>query len=713
MQKDASGNLVCSATTGEVAATGFSVAWTADGVSAPHVSTTNVAGDTIASDESARAADWECTVSAGGAEASAAWHLDAPVAGAYALETIGTSSYPSDILVTPDQRLLISSLLGDISLFDPATGATVGTTSIIDAGHGISTIALDPRFGDGQHDWLYMFSSSGCAFLRYDLSLEPLAVSNPLDLWAALGQPDCPTGGADGGDIVFYSPNGGTPSLYMSIGPVSGFNGQDDTDLGGGIIAFDFADDGTPTPAVPSVFATPGVAAIGMRQPWRMANCGAVLCVGDVGLNAYEELDLYTGPGNNFGFWNVEGPDSSGLYDSPTRYWDQHDPQFVDEDLDSTGRLGFVHVITLGVRASGKAYAGLLDGYLLYGEFYDGWIRGMKVNDDGTTGSDDIMLAHMPYSTGMAEAADGTIYAADLSGRIRKLGLRADRRTVGPVGLALSATTYANAGSDTSLGYTVQYPLWANGADKDREIDLPAGGTVDVSNPDAWAFPVGTRFWKTFSMDGEKVETRELEKQSDGWVAGTYKWEGPDAFLTDGRRQNLELTNTSYLIPSEFSCSVCHEATVGREWPIGFEHFQLGDTQLHELASLFSGDPGSAGTVVGTDSVYRDIRGYLHGNCAFCHQPGALPSQMSEVSLDFRYSNENFDAVTQPIKYYDDTDPFSPVSKSIISLGHPEDSYILDMLVNTDMPLLSVWRPDMVFYAELDDWIARQPAATQ
>ncbi len=556
-----------------------------------------------------------------------------------------------------------------------------------------------------------MFSTYGCAFLRFDLTLSPLAVSNKKDLWAALGQADCPVGGAAGGDIVFFSPDGGTPSLYMGVGPLGQFNGQVDTDLSQDLLAFDVADDGTPTPATDSVFATPGVVAIGLRQPWRMADCGAVLCVGDVGLNAYEELDLYTGPGNNFGNWDIEGPDVSGQYDSPTRYWEQHDPQFVDADRDGSGQIGFVHVITVGVRAGPTGYAGLLDTFLLYGEFYDGWIRGVRINEDGTAGTDDVLLGHLPYVTGMAQAADGTIYAADLTGRIQKLALRADRTTLGAVGTALSTTSFSNPGTATQIPYTVRYPMWSNGAEADRLLELPSGTTVDVSNPDAWEFPTGTRFWETLTMDGQKMETRELEKGANGWLAGTYAWDGDDAYLTDGRRQTVALNSTSYVIPSEASCALCHEAIVGKEWPIGFEHFQLGDTEMAQLLPYFSGDPGPEGTVSGTDPYYLDIRGYMHGNCAFCHQPGAFPTQMSEVSLDFRYSLDAFDAVDDPIKYYDDTDPYSGLDKRIISLGHPEDSYILPMLMGTQMPLLSVWRPDPTFFSELDDWIARQAPA--
>jgi hypothetical protein len=59
------------------------------------------------------------------------------------------------------------------------------------------------------------------------------------------------------------------------------------------------------------------------------------------------------------------------------------------------------------------------------------------------------------------------------------------------------------------LAFSPQYPLWTDGAGKRRWISLPPGTTIDGSDPDAWRFPVGTRFWKEFSFNGQRVETRD------------------------------------------------------------------------------------------------------------------------------------------------------------------------------------------------------------
>ena len=56
--------------------------------------------------------------------------------------------------------------------------------------------------------------------------------------------------------------------------------------------------------------------------------------------------------------------------------------------------------------------------------------------------------------------------------------------------------------------FSPQYPLWSDGAAKARWIYLPPGTAIDTSDPDDWTFPVGTRFWKEFTFNGRKVETR-------------------------------------------------------------------------------------------------------------------------------------------------------------------------------------------------------------
>ena len=54
---------------------------------------------------------------------------------------------------------------------------------------------------------------------------------------------------------------------------------------------------------------------------------------------------------------------------------------------------------------------------------------------------------------------------------------------------------------------------------------LPEGSQINVADLANWELPVGTKFWKEFSIDGRKVETRFLWQTRKGhWVVASYAW---------------------------------------------------------------------------------------------------------------------------------------------------------------------------------------------
>ena len=127
--------------------------------------------------------------------------------------------------------------------------------------------------------------------------------------------------------------------------------------------------------------------------------------------------------------------------------------------------------------------------------------------------------------------------------------------------------------------YSPQYPLWTDGAKKARWIYLPPGTAIDTAGAADWAFPVGTRFWKEFSFNGRKVETRFLWRASpDRWIFASYAWnaEGTDAVLApdDGLAGVADLgAGKHHDIPGVSECQACHGTT--RPGPLGFNPLQL------------------------------------------------------------------------------------------------------------------------------------------
>jgi hypothetical protein len=197
------------------------------------------------------------------------------------------------------------------------------------------------------------------------------------------------------------------------------------------------------------------------------------------------------------------------------------------------------------------------------------------------------------------------------------------------------------------VGFAPQYPLWSNGATKRRWIHLPAGTSIDASQPDAWEFPRGTRLWKEFSQ-GRRAETRLIERLADGtWRFTAYAWnpEGSDAVLVREDGATIDLPGAPggrYSIPSRSDCLACHE---GAAVPVlGFSALQLSPDRdpLSPHAESASDDHADLRTLVergmvrnlpralvdappriaAADPVARAALGYLHANCGHCHNAG-------------------------------------------------------------------------------------------
>lgn len=665
--------------------------WTTDGV--------ELDGALLSPEESARGASWTCAAVAtddeeDGAPGTASLALEGPAENGYFFEKVLDLTMPGDLAPLPDGTMLVATLLGDLVHVDPATPEVLGEVTLYEPDDLIS-VAVDPRYGDGTHDWIYTWTNHTCILARHTISTDPLTIVATEDLLTM----DCPIdGGHAGGDLLWWTGESAEPVLYLGVGPTRGSSPQAEDHPGQKLLAYAIADDGTVSPGVTAPYEDPYVVSLGLRNPWRFADCGSVLCVADPGNISYEEVNLYTGPGQNFGYPRVEGP-GDGTYEEPVIWWATDDDTRALADLDGPGRTGFVHSPIVGVRASATGYSGRLDGHLVYGDIYDGWIRAAAIGDDGSVG-DDVPIASLPFVLAMTESADGTIWAVPMSGGLWRLAYRGDRPMIGEVGSALSAAAQGG------IAYGVRYPLWSDGADKGRAIEIPEGTSIDTSDPEAWVFPDGTRLWKSFEVDGAPVETRLLEKVDGEWLAGAYVWEGDDAYLTDGTRQDLVLPNgDAYTVPSQFSCFTCHAARTGQDIPLGIEPFQLGDAGLAKLAGLFSADPGPAPTVDTEDPLEAEVRGYLHGNCAYCHQPAAVVSYVSVIGLDLRYSAEETGLLDNHAEYWH-ANPNADNGLPLLTPGDPDDSAFVGMLEAADMPPLAVSVPDTEAIATIREWIS-------
>ena len=211
--------------------------------------------------------------------------------------------------------------------------------------------------------------------------------------------------------------------------------------------------------------------------------------------------------------------------------------------------------------------------------------------------------------------------------------------------------------------YAPAYELWSDGAVKRRWVSLPEGARVDTTDPDAFVYPVGTRFWKEFQVmsKGElrRAETRLLRKVERGWVFTTYVWsaDGRSATATNNGVNNWE--RTGHTVPTRDQCVDCHG---GRsDLVLGWDPVLLGPGArgVHYEDLLASDDDAGTPAVPTTppgDAVEQAALGYLHVNCGVsCHNE-TIDARARDTALNLRLATGRNDSVLE-------TPAFSAVNK--------------------------------------------------
>jgi hypothetical protein len=286
--------------------------------------------------------------------------------------------------------------------------------------------------------------------------------------------------------------------------------------------------------------------------------------------------------------------------------------------------------------------------------------------------------------------------------------------------------------------YSPQYPLWSDGAGKSRWVRLPEGSTIDVSNVDAWEFPIGTKFWKEFAFNGRKVETRFLWKASEReWVFATYVWNEAqtDATLApdDGVPGAVEVApGARHTIPSIADCRACHDSA--RTEILGFNALQLSDDRDPNAPHAETLRPGmvtlrtlieegvarpartewiASPPRIPGDAPTRAALGYLSANCGHCHNPeGSLAS----IGLFLKHSSlartwQEEPAAASAVAHASGWQiPGAPDGASLrVSPGDPDLSAILRRMRSrsaaSQMPPLGTGMTDQEGIETIERWI--------
>ncbi len=161
--------------------------------------------------------------------------------------------------------------------------------------------------------------------------------------------------------------------------------------------------------------------AYGLRSPWQgFVDSRGRYWIGDVGSNEYEEINVITAPGQNFGWADHEGEckgDCEGITD-PIAYWDRKDKHpYAKDDPQAILESPRVGWTALEYTEDGDdPYYGTLTGKVLFGDMCVGFVRALEV-DENTEVVSDEHIGHLANATGWHVGPDGHIYAVTFTDR--------------------------------------------------------------------------------------------------------------------------------------------------------------------------------------------------------------------------------------------------------------------------------------------------------
>jgi len=486
--------------------------------------------------------------------------------------------------------------------------------------------------------------------------------------------------------------------------------------------------------------------AVGLRNPWRFSfdAQNGELWVGDVGQDAYEEVDVVT-KGGNYGWAFREaahnGPKSASapanfdtLYHSPPLY-----------EYTRTGSAGGDANFKGNSVSGGLVYRGTrfpsLTGRYIFSDYVSGNVWSLVRNGGGAPTVTRIAgeVGVVAFGT---DPSNGDVLLADYDGaRILRLTIETVTgsypATLGETGLFADLTDLSPAPG--LLPYGPNLPFWSDYAVKRRWFIIPdAVGTMTWSRDGLWSYPNGQIWVKHFDMEmthgnpatKKRIETRVLVKNTTGAYGVSYRWNDAQTEATlvpDGGVDfdlNLTVSGSPYTqrwsIPSRASCLACHTPQAGHALSFNTRQLNLTNTingfsgnqlTLLQNAGYFSNTPGSPNVLprhLRPDEtsfpIEARVRSYLAVNCAYCHQTGgtAAPAAWDgrhELTLD----------QTGLINGVAANNGGSALNKLIVP-GNTTRSIVLNRMAVTNgftrMPPLGSSELDQTNIALVTDWIS-------
>jgi uncharacterized repeat protein (TIGR03806 family) len=294
------------------------------------------------------------------------------------------------------------------------------------------------------------------------------------------------------------------------------------------------------------------------------------------------------------------------------------------------------------------------------------------------------VIAESPVSvSSFGEDEEGEVYVVGYNGNIYRFIEKEGTPPPNTIPLTLSESGLFKNIETLELAnglipYSVNAPLWSDGASKKRIIALPDTTKIEFSTEGNWKFPPNAVLVKNFFLEMEKgnpqsqqiIETRFLVRHEDQekWDGYSYMWndEATDAALLEGSFTKTfqilngdETISQEYYYPSRSDCIACHTDAAGfvlgvKTSQINKQHLYINDAdsvwdnqlRSYNYIDLFTSDIGGDYTEFPKltnyfdeeESLEKRARAYLDANCANCHRPGS--SGRTDMDLRFDVSLE-------------------------------------------------------------------------
>jgi glucose/arabinose dehydrogenase len=374
--------------------------------------------------------------------------------------------------------------------------------------------------------------------------------------------------------------------------------------------------------------ARPEIWAYGVRNPWRMTvdEKTGHIWMAQNGQDLWEQAYLIE-KGANYGWSVMEGSHPFYLKRKPGP------TPFVKPTVEHPHSEA--RSLTGGIVYYGKKFPEL-EGAYIYGDYSTGKIWGVRhdgkkilwhkeladtrlqITGFGTDTKGEILIAdHRGISADPTsrdrQGAGGTLYTFEPT---PKPGPSTFPRKLSNSGLFRSVKGHVM--EPALIPYSVNAPLWGDGAFKKRWIALPgADPKIDFTTWRGWNFPDGTVLVKSFGLEMEEgnpasgrwIETRFLTNQKGEWFGYSYAWndEQTEGHLVEAkgadRTVKIKVPRSAqypegvrvqtWHFPSRTECMVCHSRAAN--YVLGLTELQMNkvhhygqvaDNQLRVLEHL-------------------------------------------------------------------------------------------------------------------------------